>query len=125
MSAAGQAPAVVWPHGRAGCALQVDRAVEYYAVHLDGDDRPVDPADLAAGAVPGTGGAFLSANSSAILTDAILESERGRATGISGIAGMSGSFMGLLLGGVLAPPVWLWCSWFRCRSACSARCRLT
>src|SRR5690242_15584871 len=70
VSASGQAPAAVRPRGRAGCAIQVDRAVEHYVVHLDGDDQPVDPADLAAGAVPGTGGAFLFANSSAILTDA-------------------------------------------------------
>ena len=50
----------------------------------------------------GVGGAFLFANSTAILTDAFPEDERGKAMGINGIAAVSGSFLGLLLGGVLA-----------------------
>jgi MFS family permease len=54
----------------------------------------------------GVGGAFLFANSSAILTDAFPENERGKAMGINGIAAVSGSFLGLLLGGVLAPIEW-------------------
>jgi MFS family permease len=54
----------------------------------------------------GVGGAFLFANSSAILTDAFPEDERGKAMGINGIAAVAGSFMGLLLGGVLAPIEW-------------------
>jgi MFS family permease len=54
----------------------------------------------------GVGGAFLFANSSAILTDAFPEDERGKAMGINGIAAVGGSFMGLLLGGVLAPIEW-------------------
>src|SRR6201996_170680 len=54
----------------------------------------------------GVGGAFLFANSSAILTDAFPPSERGKAMGINGIAAVSGSFLGLLLGGVLAPSEW-------------------
>jgi MFS family permease len=54
----------------------------------------------------GVGGAFLFANSTAILTDAFPETERGKAMGINGIAAVSGSFLGLLLGGVLAPIEW-------------------
>jgi MFS family permease len=54
----------------------------------------------------GVGGAFLFANSSAILTDAFPEDERGLALGINGAAAISGSFIGLLLGGLLAPIEW-------------------
>src|SRR6201987_2005066 len=54
----------------------------------------------------GVGGAFLFANSTAILTDAFPEGERGNAVGINGTAAVSGSFLGLLLGGVLAPVQW-------------------
>ena len=54
----------------------------------------------------GVGGAFLFANSSAILTDAFPEDERGKAMGINGIALVTGSFLGLILGGVLAPVEW-------------------
>ena len=49
----------------------------------------------------GVGGGFLFANSSAILTDAFSENERGKAMGINGIAAVSGAFLGLILGGVL------------------------
>src|SRR3984957_11607587 len=54
----------------------------------------------------GVGGAFLLANSTAILTDAFPENERGKAMGINGIAAVGGSFLGLILGGVLAPIEW-------------------
>jgi MFS family permease len=54
----------------------------------------------------GVGGAFLFANSSAILTDAFPEHERGKALGINGVAAVGGSFLGLILGGVLAPIDW-------------------
>src|SRR5580698_7917945 len=54
----------------------------------------------------GVGGAFLFANSTAILTDAFPANERGKAMGINGIAAVSGSFLGLILGGVLAPVEW-------------------
>jgi MFS family permease len=54
----------------------------------------------------GVGGAFLFANSSAIITDAFPENERGKAMGINGMAAISGSFIGLILGGVLAPVEW-------------------
>jgi MFS family permease len=54
----------------------------------------------------GIGGAFLFANSTAIITDAFPATERGRAMGINGIAAVAGSFLGLILGGVLAPVEW-------------------
>src|ERR1700685_3132704 len=54
----------------------------------------------------GVGGAFLFANFSAILTDAFPQDERGKAMGINGIAAVGGSFLGLILGGVLAPVEW-------------------
>src|ERR1700760_1354823 len=54
----------------------------------------------------GIGGAFLFANSTAILTDAFPQDERGKAMGINGIAAVGGSFLGLILGGVLAPVEW-------------------
>jgi MFS family permease len=54
----------------------------------------------------GIGGAFLFANSSAILTDAFPQQERGLALGINSIAGIAGSFIGLILGGLLAPINW-------------------
>ncbi len=54
----------------------------------------------------GIGGAFLFANSSAIVTDAFPADERGKAMGINGVALVTGSFLGLILGGVLAPIEW-------------------
>ncbi len=54
----------------------------------------------------GVGGAFLFANSQAIITDAFPENERGKAMGINGVAMVGGSFIGLILGGVLAPVEW-------------------
>jgi len=54
----------------------------------------------------GVGGALLFANSTAILTDAFPQNERGKAMGINGVAAVGGSFLGLILGGVLAPVEW-------------------
>ncbi len=56
--------------------------------------------------VQGIGGAFLVGNSGAILTDAFPPRQRGLALGINNIAGISGSFIGLIVGGVLAPVNW-------------------
>ncbi|HKN95758.1 MAG TPA: MFS transporter [Pseudonocardiaceae bacterium] len=56
--------------------------------------------------VQGVGGAFLVGNSGAILTDAFPVRQRGLALGINNVAGISGSFIGLVLGGVLAPINW-------------------
>ena len=52
------------------------------------------------------GGAMLMANSAAILTDAFPANKRGMALGVNQIAGISGQFVGLLLGGALA--AWNW-----------------
>jgi len=52
------------------------------------------------------GGAMLMANSAAILTDAFPEGKRGTALGINQVAGISGQFVGLLLGGLLS--AWDW-----------------
>ena len=56
--------------------------------------------------VQGIGAAFLFANSSAILTDAFPAEERGLALGINMVAAIAGSFIGLVIGGVLAPVAW-------------------
>ena len=52
------------------------------------------------------GGSMLMANSAAILTDAFPPGQRGLALGTNQIAGISGQFIGLLLGGLLA--AWDW-----------------
>jgi MFS family permease len=54
----------------------------------------------------GVGGALIFANSSAILTDAFPQGQRGLALGVNSIAAIAGSFLGLVLGGVLAPISW-------------------
>ncbi|HEX4082841.1 MAG TPA: MFS transporter, partial [Acidimicrobiales bacterium] len=56
--------------------------------------------------VQGVGGANISANSGAILTDAFPTHQRGMALGINNVAGISGSFIGLVVGGILAPIDW-------------------
>src|SRR5579872_6933800 len=54
----------------------------------------------------GVGASLLFANSSAILTDAFPADQRGLAMGVNSIAAIAGSFLGLVLGGVLAPISW-------------------
>ncbi|MGE5133478.1 MAG: MFS transporter [Gemmatimonadota bacterium] len=54
----------------------------------------------------GVGGAMLMANSSAILTDAFPSHQRGLALGLNQVAGIAGSFIGLILGGLLGPVEW-------------------
>lgn len=54
----------------------------------------------------GVGGAMLMANSNAIITDAFPADRRGLALGLNQVAGIAGSFMGLVLGGLLAPVEW-------------------
>jgi MFS family permease len=75
--------AVDWMHGRPGAAyLIVFRIVQ------------------------GVGGACLLANSAAIIADAFPANQRGMALGINNIVGVSGTFVGLVLGGILAPIDW-------------------
>ena len=54
----------------------------------------------------GVGGALIFANSSAMLTDAFPKDQRGLALGVNSIAAIAGSFIGLVLGGFLAPVEW-------------------
>jgi MFS family permease len=54
----------------------------------------------------GVGGALLMANSSAIITDAFPADQRGLALGLNMVSGIAGSFVGLVIGGVLAPVHW-------------------
>ncbi|MGH3832145.1 MAG: MFS transporter, partial [Pseudonocardiaceae bacterium] len=54
----------------------------------------------------GVGGAMLLANSNAIITDAFPVERRGLALGLNQVAGIAGSFLGLVLGGLLAPLEW-------------------
>jgi len=75
--------AACWLHGRAGATFLIAFRV-----------------------VQGIGGACLLANSAAIITDAFPAHQRGMALGINNIVGVSGFFIGLLLGGLLAPIDW-------------------
>ncbi len=54
----------------------------------------------------GVGGAMLMANSNAIITDAFPSDQRGLALGLNQVAGIAGSFLGLVIGGLLAPIEW-------------------
>ena len=73
-----------------------------------------DPFALGGGAVwliawrvvQGVGGAMLMASSSAILTDAFPANQRGMALGTNMVSAVAGSFLGLLIGGVLSE--WHW-----------------
>jgi MFS family permease len=61
--------------------------------------------------VQGVGGALLMANSTAILTDAFPVHQRGMAMGINQVAGIAGSFIGLIVGGLLADISWRLVFW--------------
>ena len=54
----------------------------------------------------GVGGAMLMANSGAIITDAFPVTQRGLALGLNQVAAIAGSFLGLVIGGLLAPIEW-------------------
>jgi len=56
--------------------------------------------------IQAVGGAMFMANSAAILTDAFPPSERGKALGFNMVAVLSGQFIGLILGGILAVYDW-------------------
>ncbi|MFR9795374.1 MFS transporter [Streptomyces sp. MS06] len=60
--------------------------------------------------VQAVGGSMLMANSAAILTDAFPARQRGMALGVNMVAGIAGSFFGLVLGGALV--TWNWRSVF-------------
>ncbi|HEY2764561.1 MAG TPA: MFS transporter [Pseudonocardiaceae bacterium] len=79
----------------------------------------VDPLDGGGGALwlilvrvlQGVGGAMLMANATAILADAFPAERRGFAVGINAVAAIGGSFIGLLLGGVLSEVDWRLVFW--------------
>lgn len=74
----------------------------------------LDPFPLGAGAlwligwrvIQGIGGAMLMALSAAILTDAFPSNQRGMALGFNMVAAVTGSFLGLMIGGLLSE--WDW-----------------
>jgi MFS family permease len=61
--------------------------------------------------VQGVGAAMLMANSTAILTDAFPADQRGFALGINMVSGIAGSFLGLVIGGLLAEVDWRLVFW--------------
>ena len=67
---------------------------------------------IAGRVIQGVGGAMLMANSSAIVTDAFPSNQRGLALGINMVAGLSGSFIGLVAGGLLSEVDWRLVFWF-------------
>jgi MFS family permease len=77
-------------------------ALSFDPFHLDGGAIWL----IAWRVVQGVGGAMLMASSSAILTDAFPSNQRGMALGVNMVAAVAGSFLGLLIGGVLAE--WDW-----------------
>ena len=82
-TAASLALAVDWMYGRAGADYLIAFRV-----------------------VQGIGGACLLANATPIVTDAFPVNQRGMALGINNIVGVTGIFIGLVLGGLLAPISW-------------------
>ena len=56
--------------------------------------------------IQAVGAALFMANSAAVITDAFPSNELGKALGINSVAAMSGSFIGLVLGGLLAVFNW-------------------
>lgn len=54
----------------------------------------------------GVGGAMLMANSSAIITDVFPVDQRGLALGLNSVTAIAGSFIGLVVGGLLGPIEW-------------------
>src|SRR4051812_24668714 len=77
--------------------------------------------------VQGVGGAMVMANSTAIITDAFPPERRGFALGVNQVAALAGSFLGLIIGGVLSEwdwravfwvsvPVGIWGTWMGYRT---------
>jgi MFS family permease len=77
--------------------------------------------------VQGVGGAMVMANSTALITDAFPPDRRGFALGVNQVSALAGSFLGLVIGGVLSEwdwravfwvsvPVGVWGTWMGYRS---------
>ncbi|BBX10186.1 MFS transporter [Mycolicibacterium aichiense] len=77
-------------------------ALSFDPFHLDGGAIWL----IAWRVVQGVGGAMLMSSSSAILTDAFPANQRGMALGVNMVAAVAGSFLGLLIGGVLSEVHW-------------------
>ncbi|EHB55845.1 major facilitator superfamily MFS_1 [Mycolicibacterium rhodesiae JS60] len=77
-------------------------ALSFDPFHLDGGAIWL----IAWRVIQGIGGAMLMSSSSAILTDAFPANQRGMALGVNMVAAVAGSFLGLLIGGVLAEIHW-------------------
>jgi MFS family permease len=65
----------------------------------------------------GVGGAFLFANTGAIVTDAFPRDQLGLAMGTNTMVAAVGLVIGPVLGGVLVSISWHWVFWLTCRSA--------
>jgi MFS family permease len=61
--------------------------------------------------VQGIGGAFIAANSGAIIVDTFPPNQRGLALGINNVAVIAGRFLGLVVGGLLAAIDWRLVFW--------------
>ncbi|HEX3335437.1 MAG TPA: MFS transporter [Jatrophihabitans sp.] len=77
--------------------------------------------------VQGVGGAMVMANSTAIITDAFPPERRGFALGVNQVSALAGSFLGLIIGGLLSEwhwravfwvsvPVGVWGTWMGYRT---------
>ncbi|WP_319437301.1 MFS transporter [Mycobacterium sp. RTGN5] len=77
-------------------------ALSFDPFHLDGGAIWL----IAWRVIQGVGGAMLMSSSSAILTDAFPANQRGMALGVNMVAAVAGSFLGLLIGGVLSEIHW-------------------
>ncbi len=78
-------------------------ALSFDPFHLDGGAIWL----IAWRVIQGVGGAMLMSSSSAILTDAFPPAnQRGMALGVNMVAAVAGSFLGLLIGGVLSEVHW-------------------
>ena len=77
--------------------------------------------------IQGIGGAMVMANSTAIITDAFPPDRRGFALGVNQVSALAGSFLGLIIGGVLSEwdwravfwvsvPVGVWGTWMGYRA---------
>ena len=75
--------------------------------------------------VQGVGGANISANSGAILTDAFPTNQRGMALGLNNVASIAGRFLGLVVGGLLATIDWRLVFFVSVPSPSSAPCGAT
>ncbi|WP_460604299.1 MFS transporter [Jatrophihabitans fulvus] len=77
--------------------------------------------------VQGVGGAMVMANSTAIITDAFPPARRGFALGVNQVSALAGSFLGLIIGGLLSEwdwravfwvsvPIGVWGTWMGYRT---------